>query len=198
MGLGVQIARRRPWLQAHAALRLEPCCAAARGSPTHSLARRSPTPPAPPVRAAQAAMAHRVRWCRSVVRPRAVHTDSYSVYLVMDLVPGGSLQALLDARGGRLPEAEAAAALRGVLDALAACHAEGVCYGDVKPASERPRRRRGARACLLKLIGCPNPCCRAARSHRATTYRTVPAKAGTQAPCARPPQQPCNALSPNC
>lgn len=41
----------------------------------------------------EAAMAHRVRWCRSVVRTRAVHTDSYTVYLVQDLAAGGSLQA---------------------------------------------------------------------------------------------------------
>ena len=80
-------------------------------------------------------MAHRVRWCRSVVRTHAVHTDTYTVYLVQDLAPGGSLQALLDARGGCLPEPEAAAALAGVLDALVACHSEGVCYGDVQPAS---------------------------------------------------------------
>lgn len=39
-----------------------------------------------------------------------------------------SLQGLLD-------EATAASAMRGVLEALAACHAADCCYGDVKPAN---------------------------------------------------------------
>ncbi|KAI8474174.1 MAG: kinase-like domain-containing protein [Monoraphidium minutum] len=83
----------------------------------------------------EAEMAHRVRWCASVVRTRALFEDAFCCYIVQDLVVGGSLQALVDAQGGRLSEAEAAAVLAGVLDALVACHAEGICYGDVKPAN---------------------------------------------------------------
>ncbi|KAI8464978.1 MAG: kinase-like domain-containing protein [Monoraphidium minutum] len=82
----------------------------------------------------EACMADRVSWCPSVARTHAVHSDAYSVYLVQELLVGGSLQALLDTQG-QLSEEEAAAALRGVLEAIAACHDEGICYGDVKPAN---------------------------------------------------------------
>ena len=79
----------------------------------------------------------------------ALHVDSHCAYLVQELLVGGSLQALLDARAasgsgsgvaadggdegsagaGALSEAEAAAALAGALEALAACHEAGFCYG---------------------------------------------------------------------
>lgn len=75
-------------------------------------------------------MAYRVRWCRSVARTYAVHVDTYSIFIVQELLIGGSLQTLLDAQG-KLTEQEAAAALFGVLDALVACHDEGICYGGV-------------------------------------------------------------------
>ena len=84
--------------------------------------------------AREAAAAARVRACGAVAALEAVHADDHAVYLVQQLGAGGSLQALLDERGA-LPEAEAAAALRGALRALAACHAAGLYYGDVKPAN---------------------------------------------------------------
>ncbi|KAF8056021.1 CPK4 [Scenedesmus sp. PABB004] len=62
------------------------------------------------------------------------YEDASNFFLVQDLLPGGDLQALLDA-GGALSEAEAASAMRGVLGALAACHAADVVYGDVKPSN---------------------------------------------------------------
>ncbi|GBF99085.1 hypothetical protein Rsub_11856 [Raphidocelis subcapitata] len=57
------------------------------------------------------------------------HVDDYSVYLVQELLVGGTLQALLEARGP-LDEDEAAAAIRGALDAVDACHLEGIVYGE--------------------------------------------------------------------
>lgn len=82
----------------------------------------------------EVAMASQVQWCRSVARTYSVHIDTYSVYIVQELLAGGSLQGLLDAQG-KLSEPEAASALHCVLDALLACHTEGICYGDVKPAN---------------------------------------------------------------
>lgn len=72
----------------------------------------------------------RLSGCPAVARTLALHYDAYSIYTVQELLPGGSLQALLDAApGGAISEAEAAAAARGVLTALAACHDAGYCYG---------------------------------------------------------------------
>jgi serine/threonine protein kinase len=90
-------------------------------------------------------MAQRLQWCGSVGRLNAVHLDAYSVYLVQELLEGGSLQALLEARGA-LGEAEAAAAVRGALDAVDACHLEGIVYGGAAPppgSCARPGPTRG-------------------------------------------------------
>ncbi|MEU9024097.1 serine/threonine-protein kinase [Actinomadura sp. NPDC048394] len=54
-------------------------------------------------------------------------------WLVMELVPGRSLQDRL--ADGPLPPAEAAAIGRGILAALRAAHAAGICHRDVKPAN---------------------------------------------------------------
>ncbi|KAF6255016.1 kinase-like domain-containing protein [Scenedesmus sp. NREL 46B-D3] len=62
------------------------------------------------------------------------YEDANNIFIVQELLAGGDLQGLLDAHG-TLSEAEAASAMRGVLSALAACHAADVCYGDVKPAN---------------------------------------------------------------
>jgi serine/threonine protein kinase len=45
---------------------------------------------------------------------------------------GRTLKALLEERGGRLAEAEAAAVMRGVLDVLCEAHRRDIAYGDVK------------------------------------------------------------------
>jgi len=50
-------------------------------------------------------------------------------------VAGGTIKARLDAGGGKLPEAEAAAVMRGVLDVLVECHRREIAYADVKPAN---------------------------------------------------------------
>jgi serine/threonine protein kinase len=62
------------------------------------------------------------------------YEDANNIFIVQELLTGGDLQGLLDAQG-TLSEADTAAAMRGVLTALAACHAADVCYGDVKPAN---------------------------------------------------------------
>jgi serine/threonine protein kinase/tetratricopeptide (TPR) repeat protein len=54
-----------------------------------------------------------------------------SPYVVMELVPGGSLEP----KCGRLPWTEARRILRELLDALAHAHARGVVHRDLKPAN---------------------------------------------------------------
>jgi serine/threonine protein kinase len=57
------------------------------------------------------------------------------MHIVQELCAGGDVATLLAASpGGRLEEREAAAVALAVLRFLAATHAAGVCYGDVKPA----------------------------------------------------------------
>ncbi|GBF87584.1 hypothetical protein Rsub_00295 [Raphidocelis subcapitata] len=98
------------------------------------LARRRNRLDRTPMIETEVSMAARVAHCPAVARTLGVHADDYSVYIIQELLPGGSLQGLLDAQG-TLTEDEARAALRGVLTAIAACHGEGICYGDVKPAN---------------------------------------------------------------
>lgn len=69
-----------------------------------------------------------------VVRVLDVVEDDEGVALVMQFAPGGSLAALLAARG-RLAPGEAVAVLAPVADALASAHHRGVVHGDVKPAN---------------------------------------------------------------
>lgn len=54
--------------------------------------------------------------------------------LILEYVPGGSLQARLD-RDGRIPETEAVRITRDVLRGLAALHRRGLVHQDVKPAN---------------------------------------------------------------
>ncbi len=66
---------------------------------------------------------------------RAIGFDPFAdpPYLVTEYVPGRSLRALLDERGGRLPAGEAAGILRQVLAGLAHAHAAGMVHLDIKP-----------------------------------------------------------------
>lgn len=54
------------------------------------------------------------------------------IYLIMELITGGTLRELLDERGPMPPHA-AAAVMRGMLTGLAAAHARGLIHRDIKP-----------------------------------------------------------------
>jgi serine/threonine protein kinase len=70
--------------------------------------------------------------------------DGARSFMVFEYVAGPTLAELLRQRG-RLPEREAAALMRDVLDAIAAAHAQGIVHRDLKPsnilmdAQARPR-----------------------------------------------------------
>lgn len=69
-----------------------------------------------------------------VVRVLDVADDDGGVAVVMQFAPGGSLAALLAARG-RLSGGEVVAILAPIADALASAHRRGVLHGDVKPGN---------------------------------------------------------------
>lgn len=69
-----------------------------------------------------------------VLAPTGWAADDDLVVLVMDLVAGGSVQALL-AEHGPLPEGYVARVLEQTLRGLAAVHGAGVVHRDVKPAN---------------------------------------------------------------
>jgi len=66
-------------------------------------------------------------------------------YLVMDFVDGENLDAYV-ARNGPLSERQALAWMRGIFDALAYCHSQGVIHRDIKPANLIKRRGEDALA----------------------------------------------------
>lgn len=69
-----------------------------------------------------------------VVAPTGWAAEDDVVLLAMDLVPGGSVQQLLDEHGP-LPVGYAARLVEQLLMALAAVHAAGLVHRDVKPAN---------------------------------------------------------------
>ena len=77
---------------------------------------------------AQVSVLRELQGCPSVVRLHGVYEDESYAYLIMELCGGGTLGDVLDARGA-LPEHEAAAVLRQLLEAVRAAHARGTCYG---------------------------------------------------------------------
>jgi serine/threonine-protein kinase len=74
-----------------------------------------------------------------VGHPRAVSAiddgidDSGAVFIVMELLKGQSLAQRLDARGGKLPQRDVLQIADGILDVLAAAHAQGIVHRDLKP-----------------------------------------------------------------
>jgi tRNA A-37 threonylcarbamoyl transferase component Bud32 len=68
----------------------------------------------------------------NLVAVHDVGEDDGAPWLVMDLLPGGSLADAVK-RVGRLPAGQAARLVAGMLDGLAVAHATGVIHRDVKP-----------------------------------------------------------------
>ncbi len=71
---------------------------------------------------------------RYVVQVLEVGWDANPPYYVMELITGGSVEDLLQARG-RLPVAEAVEMFRKICIGLNRCHAKGVLHCDIKPAN---------------------------------------------------------------
>jgi serine/threonine protein kinase len=71
---------------------------------------------------------------RNVVRVHAAREDAGHLYIVMELVSGGSLARRLE-RGGALPWREAARLAAGIARGLEAIHRAGLVHRDVKPAN---------------------------------------------------------------
>jgi eukaryotic-like serine/threonine-protein kinase len=56
-----------------------------------------------------------------------------AVFIVMELLNGQSLAQRLDQNGGKLPQHEVLEIAEGILDVLAAAHAQGIVHRDLKP-----------------------------------------------------------------
>lgn len=78
------------------------------------------------------------------------HTDDGTFYYVMELLPGLSLEALVE-RHGPMPSARAVHLLRQTCCALREAHAIGLIHRDIKPANIFAARRGGI-ADVAKLL----------------------------------------------
>jgi serine/threonine-protein kinase len=96
-----------------------------------------------------------------VLAPSGWAAEDDLVVLTMDLVHGGSVQALLE-RHGPLPEGFVAVVLDQALQALEAIHAAGVVHRDIKPAN-----------LLLEATGAGRPVVRVADFGVATLVHDV-------------------------
>jgi serine/threonine-protein kinase len=78
------------------------------------------------------------RTCMRLTHPNIVHVlesataEDGAPYIVMELLEGVPLGAYT-ANGGRVPPAQAAPIMRGILAGLAAAHAQGIVHRDLKP-----------------------------------------------------------------
>ncbi|MQL76996.1 hypothetical protein Taro_009404 [Colocasia esculenta] len=68
-----------------------------------------------------------------VVGVHGVYEDDDALHLVLDFCPGPDLFDQIAARGGPFLEAEAAAVMRPLMEAIAHCHRRGVAHRDIKP-----------------------------------------------------------------
>jgi serine/threonine protein kinase len=60
-------------------------------------------------------------------------TDEGSVFFVMELLEGETVESLWERRGRRLPPVEVARLMSQLLDVLSAAHANGIVHRDIKP-----------------------------------------------------------------
>ena len=70
---------------------------------------------------------------RSIVAVQDVGVDGDRVYMVMELVEGGSLMDLIERRGNPLPPVQACDAVLAILEGLEVAHKRGVVHRDIKP-----------------------------------------------------------------
>lgn len=80
------------------------------------------------------------RMASAISHPRCVFVlgaDEFQgrPYIVMELMPGETLQGLVEQRGGPLPAPEAIAKILDVIEGLREAHALGVIHRDVKPSN---------------------------------------------------------------
>ncbi|KAK9818169.1 hypothetical protein WJX72_008161 [[Myrmecia] bisecta] len=68
------------------------------------------------------------------VRLHGLYQDTTHVYMVTELCRGGDLETHLKVNG-RMTEKESARVIHDVLNVLAECHRQSICYADVKPAN---------------------------------------------------------------
>jgi serine/threonine protein kinase len=114
-------------------------------SPTTNTTNTTTTSRAAAIRREVGATALAARGSPYAPRLEGVFESDDEAFLVLERCEGGDLRSLLAARNGEpLTEAAAAAVLRGVLHALAACHARGMVFGDVKPSNVCLLRRRSS------------------------------------------------------
>mmetsp|Transcript_41065 Transcript_41065/g.131342 ORF Transcript_41065/g.131342 Transcript_41065/m.131342 type:complete len:463 (+) Transcript_41065:195-1583(+) len=77
----------------------------------------------------------RLRTVPGVVRLMRPYEDNNYLHLVMQLCRGKTLASHMKEVGGPMAEGEAADIVRSILKVVAACHATGIIYRDVKPAN---------------------------------------------------------------
>ncbi|MBN1347564.1 MAG: protein kinase [Phycisphaerae bacterium] len=85
---------------------------------------------------------------------RALGLDPYAAppYLVMEFIDGPSLRQVVDTHPEGIPLASAMAVLRGMLEALAVAHENGIIHRDVKPANVLIASREGVEAWTPEVV----------------------------------------------
>jgi len=81
----------------------------------------------------EAQMQLRLRGHPHCVALLAADLEGFSWYFVMEYCPGGSIDRLMERRGGRLSIGEAAPLMLDALDGLAYAHSQSIVHRDLKP-----------------------------------------------------------------